>query len=324
MKVAIVGVASRIDRQFAQGIEPVIREVVDGALEAAALSIADVDMVVTVASDTIDGMMVPIRAELAGALGKTYLNVSSSAGHAVAAAAAAIEAGDAETVLVVGWGAASKLATSDGRANQFDPFYMRPLGASPSVVAALQKQILSASGLTSEADIAAFGGRMAGACWGGGAETLPGGFCDGAAAIVLRAVVDGVAGVMVTDHSVASRSHTPGEQLPDPGIWVNEAISALSWTSLGAPRGFIEVSGPTLTAELRGVDAIIGSGLVECDAAAANGAGGGASAWFGPATGLRALADRCAGSVTTGVFVDLAGPLGQHVTGLLIEQRREP
>lgn len=331
MRASIAGAACRIDRQFAGGIEPVIREVVRSTLDAAAISLADIEMVVTVASDTLDGMMVPIRAELAGALGKNYLNVSSAAGHAVCAAAAAIEAGDADTVLIVGWGAASKLAIADGRANQFDPFYMRPLGATPKVMAALQKQILVASGALSENNIEAFRARMTDRVWEGGKgdASQANGFCDGVAALVMRRASEGQGGIVISDHATASRSHNPLDGSFDPAAWVREAISGFSGARAkeSAARGFIEVSGSSICAELRGIVASVESGLVDCDGSSANSMGGGAAAWFGPATGLRALAMLCgdgeARDRDAGLFVDLAGPLGQHVTSIFIERRSE-
>ena len=334
MSVGIIGAACRIDRQFSDGVEPVIRTVVRSALEAAGLSIADIEMAVTVASDALDGIMVPVRSELAGTFGKSYLNVCSAAGHAVLAAAAAIEAGDTENALVVGWGAASKLAETDSRVNQFDPFYMRPVGATPAVLAALQKQTLVASELVSRQEIEAFQDRMAGILWPpekAGADSLTRGFCDGVAALVLKRVPDGSPGVTVGDYSTASRSHCPLDGSMDPADWVREAISGFSSSgSKGAPRrGFIEASGSTSLAELRAIAASIDSGLVDCEAATANRRGGGATAWFGPATGLRALAALCRDLLTedagdepdAGLFVDLAGPLGQHVTSIFVERR---
>ena len=333
MKAGICGAASRIERQFDNGIEPIIREVVRAALDEAGLSIADVDMVVTVASDTLDGMMVPLRSELAGAVGKNYLNVSSAAGHAMSAAATAIEAGDADNVLVVGWGAASKLVAHDGRSNQFDPFYMRPIGASPRVLAALQKQMLVASGDIREHDIEAFRARMTHILWG--SETIDSasrayGFCDGAAALVLKRIAYGEPGAIIADHSMASRSHNPLDESIDPAIWVKEAIAGFSRKPSQAPaRGFIEASGSNTPAEMRAVAALLDAGFIGCDAASANGKGGGAMAWFGPATSLRALAELCgellakgpARKSDAGIFVDLAGPLGQHVTTMFLERR---
>ena len=328
MKAAIAGGAYRIERQFAAGMEPVIRQIVRAALETSRLSLADIEMVVTVASDTLDGMMVPVRAELAGALGKNYLNVPSSAGHALSAAAAAIEAGDAKSVLVVGWGAASKLAHADGRANQFDPFYMRPVGATPELIAALQERVLASSGVLTEDDIASFEARMANIAREDAQGDALGahGFCDGVAAIVLRRAADETSGAIIADHATASRSHNPLDGSFDPAGWVREALTgfASARPKKQLSQGFIEVSGPTSWAELRGIAGAVEAGYVDCSAASANSTGGGAAAWFGPATGIRALA-RLHGRMdrTTpdrGLFVDLAGPLGQHVTGMLIER----
>lgn len=332
MRAGIAGAACRIGRQFADGVEPVIREVVREALDKSGLSLADIDLVTTVASDTLDGMMVPIRAELAGAFGKTYLNAPSSAGHGLSAAAAAIEAGDARTALVVGWGAASKLAEADGRSNQFDPFYMRPLGATPKVLAALQKQILTASNTLSQNEIEAFRDRMAGLLWldAGADEAHPYRFCDGAAALVLKRSSSEAPGVIVAEYSTASRSHSPLDGSFDPALWVSEAVERFSKARAGAaaPSGLIEVGGSTVEIEMRAIATLLRTGLVRCGTDAANRTGGGAMAWFGPASGLRVLAEMWALMSTerdrdAALFADLAGPLGQHVTTVLLERRSE-
>lgn len=327
MKVAIAAAASRVDRQFASGIARPIRDVIRETLSAATLSLADVDLVVTVASDALDGMMVPIRAELAGALGKSYLNVPSSAGHAIAAAATALEAGDASTVLVVGWGAASKLAGDDGRANQFDPFYMRPAGATPEALAALQRRVLREAGRVSDDEIEAFRKRMADTLWPGGGSVPPE-FCDGVASVLLRRAPEDGVGLFIADHATASRSHAPLDASLDPALWVGEAIAELRAERGANPsgNGFIEVSGSSACAEMRAIAASVASGLTACGSERANGTGGGAAAWYGPATGLRGFADLCRlrlrdADAANGIFVDLAGPLGQLVTTVLIEQR---
>lgn len=329
MSVAIAGAASRIEPQFTNGIEPVVRDVVREALDAAAFSLADIEMVITVASDALDGMMVPVRAELAGALGKSYLNVPSSAGHALSAAVAAIESGDAGSVLVVGWGAASKLGEVDPRSNQFDPFYMRPVGATPQVVASLQSQVLMAAGLTSESKIDAFRNRMREVVWkdAGSENVTTSNFCDGVAALVLKRVGEDEVGLIVSDYATSSRSHAPLDAKLDPANWVREAVSGFSGMRPEEvlANGFIEVSGTSSCAEIRAICGAIDAGLVACKVEEANAKGGGAFCWFGPATGLRVLAELCRDQSretnTTGLFVDLAGPLGQLVTAILIERR---
>jgi hypothetical protein len=327
MRAAIAGAAYRSERTLADGVDPAVRHVVRDALKAAGLTLAEVDMVVTVASDTLDGMMVPIRAELAGALGKTYLNVPSSAGHAVSAAVAAIESGDARAVLVVGWGAASKLSGADSRSNQFDPFFTRPLGATPAVMADLQEQVAVASGTVSASAIGALGARMSATLWSDHELALSARgecFCDGAAAMVLRRLNDGDSGIAVTDYATASQSRMPLDGSLDPALWVQEAVGHLSTVhpDRQRPAGRVEVSAPSMVAELRGIMAAIEAGPVACDVDRANGTGGGAAGWFGPATGLRSLASLVGGEgCDAGLFVDLAGPLGEHVTGILIERR---
>ncbi len=325
MTVTVAGAASRIEGQFASGVERPIRDVVREALADAGISLSDVDYVVTVASDALDGMMVPVRAELAGALGKSYLNVPSSAGHALAAAATVIEAGDAETVLVVGWGAASKLAGDDGRSNQFDPFYMRPAGATPETLAAVQRQVLVAAGLLSVSEVEAHAARMAAASWPGGAGASHA-FCDGAVAIVLTGSKPPARGLSIVDHATASRSHAPLDATFDPAVWTSEALGSFVRGGASSQDGFVEVSGTTPCAELRAISAVLGSESV-VGAGDSNRTGGGAAAWFGPATGLRAFAELFRMHSATdrgeahGVFVDLAGPLGQLVTALRIEKR---
>lgn len=329
MRAYIHGAASRIGRPLVDGVEAAVQDVVQRALAAADLSIAEIDLVVTVASDTLDGMMVPLRAELAGAFGKAYLNVPSSAGHAVCAAIAAIEAEDAASVLVVGWGAASKWKSADSRANEFDPFHTRPLGAAPDVLAVLQRQILLASNALTASEAEAFRLRMA--SLHPEAESsgrLPYAFCDGAAALVLRAAPQR-RGLVLSEYGTSSRSHAPLDGSMDPAIWVRESIAEFLGDKPHTPRsGRIETSGWTIYAEMRAIHALHDVGYVACDGTA-NRHGGGAMAWFGPATGLRALADLCGdlasdekeSAADSCLFADLAGPLGQHVTSLLIERR---
>src|SRR5690606_38437738 len=123
------GAAARVGASIVADLETEVRSVVLSSLSSSNLDLAYIDAVVTVASDTLDGVMVPIRAEVAGAFGKMPLNVPSSAGHGLAAAMVLLESGQARNVLLVGWGAASKLARHDSRSIQADPFHDRPVGA---------------------------------------------------------------------------------------------------------------------------------------------------------------------------------------------------
>lgn len=310
MRAGISGAASILERQIAGGMDAVVQHVIRRALADAGVALAEVDMVVTVASDTLDGMMVPVRSDMAGALGKAYLNVPSSTGHALMAATVAIEAGEANTVLLVGWGAASKLAECDSRTNQLDPFWLRPLGVSISSLQAMQRHSLIDRGLLTDEAIEAHAFRMGGIIWG---TSQPGSFCDGAAAIVLRRVEEDSAGYVVGRTGTASRSQIPLDGNIDPKLWVDEAMARI-----GAERAefsFVEVCGQTPPAELRALAAFPG-----IEPETANAHGGCSKAWFGPAAPLRNLAALHAASkqvgTQRGVLIDLAGPFGQHVTAI--------
>lgn len=301
MKAGISGAAYTLERQIAGGMDAVVQDVIRRALADAAIQLADVDMVITVASDALDGMMVPVRSDMAGGIGKSYLNIPSSAGHALMAAASSIEAGNSETVLLVGWGAASKLAEFDSRTNQFDPFYLRPLGASVATLQAMQEQSLIDQGLISREDVESHASRMSEIIWG---KSEPAAFCDGAAAIILQRSAAG----LIFDHvGFASRAQIPLDGNLDPAIWVEEVTKKLE------DPGFIEICGQSPSLELRALAAIPG-------AKRTNAHGGSSQGWFGPASPLRNLAALNAavgeGGPQSGLLIDLAGPLGQHVTAI--------
>lgn len=330
-RAVITGSAWRIGRPFADRFEVAVREAVLEALSLGGLSIGDIDSFVTVASDTLDGSSAPGRAEIAGAYGRSYLNVPSSAGHGLAAAATQIEAGQARNLLLVGWGAATKLNDHDGRANQADPFYARPVGASPRLVAMLQAQdLLSAGGLT-EGFLDAYVRDMAERAWPGDGK-LPASpapawartaFCDGVAAIVVRRASDAGNGVAIRDFASVSRPYSPKDECLDTAAWAKEAISSLSASDVDA--AVVEVSAPTAIAESR---AFSGAGVSkDFDSSRFNASGGGATAYFGAATGLRqvaaasrALADiDSANGPASGLVLDMTGPLGQHATAILLQ-----
>lgn len=295
-----------MERRIDGGMDAVVQDVIRRALTEAALGVAEVDLVITVASDTLDGMMVPVRSDMAGALGKSYLNVPSSAGHALMAAVASIQAGDAQTVLLVGWGAASKLAEFDSRSSQLDPFYLRPLGASVATLQAMQQQSLIDQGLLTNREIEAHAARMSEIVWG---EAAPSGFCDGTAAIVLRRAGEGDAGLIAGSIGVSSRSQLPLDGNLDPKVWVDEATAEFETDGLA----FTEVCGQGASVELRALAAVPGIKL-------ANAHGGSSQGWFGPASPLRNIAALHAaaeeGGPQNGLLIDLAGPLGQHVTAI--------
>ncbi len=227
----ITGSGWKIGRPLPGRLETAIREAVLAALDASKLSIGDIDTFVTVGSDTLDGLMVPGRAEIAGAYGRNYLNVPSSAGHGLAAAMMQIESGEARNLVLVGWGAATKLNDYDSRSNQADPFFARPMGASPRVVAALQAHELLDVGGLDEAALQTYMRRMVSRAWHGDTN-LPSGaapswarsaFCDGVVAIVMQRAGDASNGVRIRDVASVSRPYSPEDDHLDTAAWVREA-----------------------------------------------------------------------------------------------------
>jgi hypothetical protein len=323
----IVGCGLRLGRPFAERMEVVIRQAVLAALDESGMSMEDIDSVVTVAGDTLDGLMVASGSEIAGSYGRRYMNVPSSAGHGLAAAATQIESQGAENVLLVGWGAATKYSGFDPRRNQADPFYTRPIGASPAVVAALQAHELGELSGLDETALQSYVREMSLRAWGQaaapGANAAPGwartGFCDGVAAIVLRPAGAAGQGVLVRDFASVSRGYSPEDERLDPAGWVGEAVSALSVTPARADAYVIvEAAAPTPIAEIRALSPL---GFRETGQKKFNPSGGGAVAHFGQATALYRVAEtsrrlRAIGKGAQGLVVDLAGPLGQHVTAI--------
>jgi hypothetical protein len=333
----IAGCGWKLGRPFADRLDVVIRQAVLAALAESGLSIDDIDSFITVAGDTLDGISVPGRAEVAGNYGRRYLNVPSSAGHGLGAAVTQIEAGEAKNLILVGWGAATKYATFDPRRNQADPFYARPIGASPCVVAALQaNEILDMSGME-ESTLQSYADEMALRTWDGTVAPVAGaapawvrtGFCDGAVAIVLRRAGDGSPGVAVSDFASVSRAYSPEDERLDTAEWVKEAISAMSGPGHtdGAEFTVIEAAAPTPIAEARALSAL--GFASDSDQGKFNPSGGGATAHFGQATALRQIAETsrrlAAGSKRSsrrpskGLVLDLTGPAGQHTTAIMLQ-----
>jgi hypothetical protein len=326
--VAIAGSAERIGRDVA--MDAAVSQCVSAALAAAGLALADVDAVVTSGSDALDGGMVGVRGGIAGAYGRELMSVPSSGGHAFAAAVSLIQSGQARNVIVAGWGEGTKFALRDGRALQADPFYARPVGADAAAMTALQAQRLLADGVLTLEDVAAYGAAMrrraglaeakAGLAAGGIKPWLQTQWTDGACAVILQR---GDAGVRVADIGRSFRGYTPAADDLDPGGWIAAAMSGLDGAA-GDRLAMVEACGPAAVVELaalRPVLARAGWGAVDDRV---NASGGGAAAFFGPATGLRhiALAARAlAGRKGLGIAIDLAGPIGQAASVFVLEGR---
>ena len=314
---AILGSASRIARRFDRSLEFAVHETVLGALADAGLALDAIDTVVTAASDTLDGIMVATRSEIAGSTGRAYMHIPSSAGHALAAAATLIEAGMAHQVLLVSWGEGSKFNEQDSRGIQADPFFARLAGADPVSVAALQAQFLIAAGRIDIPAADAYARRMAERAWPG--QPVPSGptpvwlrtgWCDGAVALVLAQSNKFPSAVRIRDFITSFQPYTPQDL--DPAAWVADAIGRQSM-----PLDVIEISAPTPVCEARA-----GAGLT----GEVNPSGGGAAAYFGIATGLQRIATAASAlrGGQRGKIIDLAGPIGQAVTVVTLDRSAVP
>lgn len=339
--VCIAGAASRVSPRLRGTLESVIHATVGQAVDAAGLrGVDEVDMVVTVASDVLDGIMVPPRSEIAASAGRQYLDVPSSAGHAIAAATVLLETGQLERVLLVGWGEGHKLADHDSRAIQADPFHARPLGAVPAAMAALQAQRLLAEGRHSDDALEAYVALMHRRTAGDATDPVVTGSPPAARGVpqgLRTRWVDGVAAVVLTtaahpvrlvDVATASRGYWPEDGELDPAQWIREAVRPHDTTPRPVARAadLLEVGATTPVCELHAIDAFRDDAMAFRDPAV-NASGGGAAACFGPATGLLRLIAAAttlraggAGRPASATVADLVGPIGQQVTVLRLER----
>lgn len=330
-RAIVAGAGLRTGRPGLGPIEHAVKAVVAEALAAAGRGIEAVDLVVTVGSELLDGTMIATRSGIAGAYGRELMTVASSGGHAFAAAVAMIESDAADTVLLAGWGEGTKFAACDARYLQADPFYARPLGADAVALAALQAQRLIADGRVDPAAAEAFGAAMrerAGTpgSFAGTGAWLSTHWCDGACALLLVRSGGGTDGVAVAGVGSAFEPYCPAPERLDPALWVRAALGAAAERDAlapGMPRA-IEIGGPTPFSELAARAAFFPDGRVP-DGVTVNASGGSAAAFFGPATGLQRIAAAYAqlrGAGGTAVAVDLAGPIGQAATAVILEAGR--
>jgi len=314
--VRIAGTGERVGGDV--GVEVSVRGAVQDALAAAKMVLNDVDLVVTVGSDILDGGMVGTRSGIAGAYGRELISVPSSGGHALAAAVAMIESGQARTVLLAGWGEGKKFSELDGRYVQADPFYARPLGADAVAMSALQAQRVLADGKLVADALDAYGDTMR---WRSGsagvaASSVPPWlrthWTNAACALVLT---DRAGSVRIADIGHASHGFTPDPLELDPAVWVGEAIEHIPLAA--SEFVAVEVAGPTSICEAAALKSILSRIGWRLDDSRVNVSGGGAFCFFGPATGLRQiahLAKTISGRAAAGVAIDLAGPIGQLTT----------
>jgi len=320
--VTLAGWSGRGALQPGEGIADAVGGAVRDALAMAGRALDDIDMVVTCASDLIDGAMVATRSAIAGSYRRELMTVPSSAGHAFAAAATQIESGAARAVLLAGWGEGSKPAARDARIFAADPFYARPLGADAAALAALQAQRLVADGRLDRAEMCAYRDTMAARGKRDGGDHplrwLRPDWTDGAAALVLTAAKGGVA---LRDLASAFEPYCPPPDRLDPALWIAATGIAIP------PLAALEIGAPTPFAEAVAAGALLRRQGWAADDPRFNHSGGGAVSHFGPATGLLrivAVADRLAPAAVgaVGAAIDLAGPIGQAATVILLERGR--
>jgi len=320
--VTLAGWSGRGALAPGEGIGDAVSAAVRGALTKAGLTLDDVDMVVTCASDLIDGAMVATRSGIAGSYRRGLMTVPSSAGHAFAAAATQIESGAAQTVLLAGWGEGSKRAARDSRIVEADPFYTRPLGVDAAALAALQAQRLVADGRLDPGRMCAYRDTMAARAKRDASTNrlrwLHPHWADGAAAVALTADRGRVA---LKDLGRSFEPYCPPSDRLDPALWIAATGIAIP------PLAALEIGAPTPFAEAVAVADLLRRQGWASDDPRFNVSGGGAVSHFGPATGLLrivAVAERLAhawgGAV--GAAIDLAGPIGQAVTVILLEAGR--
>lgn len=332
---AVSGTACDINRRLNASIDASVRTVVLAALSDAGLgSLDEIDAIVSIGSDILDATTVAGHSGVAGSYGKSLMTFSSSSGHALASAVAMIESGAASTVLLVGWGEGSKFAEIDGRIIQADPFYARPLGAGAAELAVLQAQRLLAEGrldpsLVTEHASAILSRTNLANDLEGPPAWLRTHWCDGACALVLTGRPSGQRAVAVVDVGTSFQPYCPEPEDLDPERWVGAARLAMR-----SPRSLtrgnlvaVGVSGPTIMCELLALSGLVAELSWSCTDPRINPLGGGASAYFGPATGLYQLCATASvlrrsdeGSVAT--IVDLGGPIGQAVTIVSLGRRQ--
>jgi hypothetical protein len=320
--VVIAGSAECVGSGIAVDAE--MTQCVRAALASAGLSLHDIDAVLTCGSDILDGGMVGTRSGIAGAYGRELMTIPSSAGHAFAAAVSLIGSGQARNVIVAGWGEGTKFSLVDGRGLQADPFYARAVGADAAAMTALQAQRLFSDGALTPETLADYGTTMrrrvglADNASGGMRTWLVPQWADGACAIVLRADAHGV---RVADLGTSFCSYSPQPSNLDPAAWVSAAMDGME--NLAENNlAVIEACAPAPVIEFAALRTVLARAGWRPVHDQVNASGGGASAFFGPATGLRQIARAAlalAGSTNAGLVIDLAGPIGQATTVVALE-----
>ena len=140
---------------------------------------------------------------------------------------------------------------------------------------------------------------------------------DGACAMVL---VAGEGAVRVADVGTSFRPYCPEPADLDPALWVHEAMARTA--RVNRDLAVVEIGGPTAVCEFAALAQIISATDMLPTDGRLNASGGGATTFFGPATGLRhiaAVARALGANLGTGLAIDLAGPIGQATSVIKLE-----
>lgn len=121
------------------------------ALQAASLTVGDIDFVVQNADDALEGIAIQhvYQVEAAGSFLKQETKLEGEPGRAVAYGLHRLKAGLSQCVLVVAYGKASQVDAAALELMGTDPFFQRPIGATVTALAGLQaSEFLKRTGLT--------------------------------------------------------------------------------------------------------------------------------------------------------------------------------
>lgn len=123
-------------------MDDLIADALDSALADCGQPLEALEGIVACGNDADDGLLSPLlRAEAAGAVGRDYTYVTGSFCQAVTTAAALIASGLLPCVAVLAWGSGGA-AADDNEQMIADPFFLRPVGATPNNMRALRARAI--------------------------------------------------------------------------------------------------------------------------------------------------------------------------------------
>lgn len=147
-RVAITGThVSEPGTVLDRSLEEMIFDAAERTVADAGITLADVDAVVTSATDQVDGRIISIMVTAGAAAGveRDLTLVASIGEHALVYGYLRLLAGQGRNVLVLSWGKPSEsVAPEHAELVAAEPFVLRPTGMNDSLAAALQASVLAA------------------------------------------------------------------------------------------------------------------------------------------------------------------------------------